>query len=131
MIIERASISELAGELSGKVFDRPVIDATGLKGRYDIRFDMAAVRAANQADPTDPAGAMMSALEYQMELKLVAQGAGGRPSGRSRGEEATENWGEEDWPEFSGDPRHFAGADSECSFSSGMLNGCVRLQRPS
>jgi uncharacterized protein (TIGR03435 family) len=73
MIVERASLSELAAELSGKVFDRPVIDATGLKGRYDIRLDMAAVRAAVQADPADPMGIMMSALQEQMGLKVVAR----------------------------------------------------------
>ena len=73
MIIERASLGELAAELSGKVFDRPVIDATGLKGRYDIRFDLAAVRAAVQADPADPMGIMMSALQEQMGLKVVAR----------------------------------------------------------
>jgi uncharacterized protein (TIGR03435 family) len=71
VIIERASIGELAGELSGKIFDGPVIDATGLTGRYDIRFDMAPARAAVQADPTDPAGAMMSALEQGLGLKVV------------------------------------------------------------
>jgi uncharacterized protein (TIGR03435 family) len=73
MVIERASLGELAAELSGKVFDRPVIDATGLKGRYDIRFDIAAVRAATQADPSDPMGIMMSALQEQMGLKVVAR----------------------------------------------------------
>jgi uncharacterized protein (TIGR03435 family) len=47
-----------------------VVDATGLKGRYDIRLDMAAVAAANQADRMDAASAMMTALQEQMGLKL-------------------------------------------------------------
>jgi uncharacterized protein (TIGR03435 family) len=75
LIAQRASIGEFAAELSGKVFDRPVIDATGLTGRYDVRFDMAAVRAAYQADPSDAAGIMMAALEEQMGLKVVSRKA--------------------------------------------------------
>ena len=60
VILEHASLAELAAELSNKVFDRPVIDATGLKGRYDVRLDMNAVRIAMQVDKTDAASAMMS-----------------------------------------------------------------------
>jgi uncharacterized protein (TIGR03435 family) len=41
-------MSELAAEV-GRGFDRPVVDATGLKGRYDIRIDVASVAAVNQA----------------------------------------------------------------------------------
>jgi uncharacterized protein (TIGR03435 family) len=75
VIIQRASLSELAAELSGKGFDRPVIDATGLTGRYDVRLDMAAIATANQANPSDPAGTMMGALEDQMGLKVVSRKA--------------------------------------------------------
>ena len=38
-------MDELAAEIGRGLFDRPVVDATGLKGRYDIRIDMAAVRS--------------------------------------------------------------------------------------
>ena len=75
MIVERATLGELVAELSAKGFDRPVIDATGLKGRYDVRFDMAAARTAAQMSPNDPAGAMMSAVEDQMGLKIVPRKA--------------------------------------------------------
>ena len=69
LLIERMS-------LKTQGFDRPVIDATGLTGRYDIRFDIAAAaRAASQADPPDPAGTMMAALEEQMGLKVVSRKA--------------------------------------------------------
>ncbi|SPE42826.1 conserved hypothetical protein [Candidatus Sulfopaludibacter sp. SbA3] len=71
VIVERASLSELAAELSGKVFDRPVIDGTGLKGRYDVRLDMAAIMTASQVDRSDPATVMMTALQDQMGLKVV------------------------------------------------------------
>jgi uncharacterized protein (TIGR03435 family) len=75
LVVEHASLNELAAELSGKLFDRPVIDATGLKGRYDIRLDMAALRTANQMSPNDPAGAMMSAMEEQLGIKIVPRKA--------------------------------------------------------
>ncbi len=75
LIVEHASLSELAAELSGKVFDRPVVDATGLQGRYDIRLDMAAARLAAQMSPNDPAGAMMSALEEQLGIKVAPRKA--------------------------------------------------------
>jgi uncharacterized protein (TIGR03435 family) len=69
LLIQRVSMSELAAEV-GRGFDRPVVDATGLKGRYDIRIDVAAVAAVNQADRMDAASAMMTALQEQMGLKL-------------------------------------------------------------
>jgi uncharacterized protein (TIGR03435 family) len=70
LVIQRLSITELAAELGRGMFDRPVVDRTGLTGRYDIRADMASVRATNQADRTDAADAMMAALDQQMGLKL-------------------------------------------------------------
>ena len=44
--IKSVSLFELAAEFSGKLLDRPVIDQTDLKGRYDIRVDMTPMRAA-------------------------------------------------------------------------------------
>ena len=72
LLIQRASMPELAAELGRGMFDRPVIDATGLKGRYDIRLDMASVQAVNQRDRMDAASAMMATLE-QLGLKLEAR----------------------------------------------------------
>jgi len=72
-IIQRVSMGELAAELGRGMFDRPIVDATGLKARYDIRLDMAAVAATNQADRMDAAAAMMTALQEQMGLKLEAR----------------------------------------------------------
>jgi uncharacterized protein (TIGR03435 family) len=69
LLIRRVSMAELAAEV-GKGLDRPVVDATGLKGRYDIRLDMSSVAAANQADRMDAASAMITALQEQMGLKL-------------------------------------------------------------
>jgi uncharacterized protein (TIGR03435 family) len=70
VLIQRVSMGELAAELGRGQFDRSVIDATGLKGRYDIRLDMAAIAAANQQDKMDAASAMITALQEQMGLKL-------------------------------------------------------------
>jgi uncharacterized protein (TIGR03435 family) len=70
LLIQRVSMGELAAELGRGMFDRPIVDATGLKGRYDIRIDMAAVAATNQTDRMDAASAMMTALQEQMGLKL-------------------------------------------------------------
>lgn len=73
VIVEHATLSELAAELSGKVFDRPVVDGTGLKGRYDVRLDMAAIQMAIQAAPADSQSVMMDALQEQMGLRVVAR----------------------------------------------------------
>lgn len=73
LVLQRISMDELAAEIGRGLFDRPVVDATGLKGRYDIRIDMAAVRSMNQTDRMDAADAMMTALEQQMGLKLESR----------------------------------------------------------
>jgi len=70
LVIQHVSMFDLVAELSGKVFDRPIVDETGLKGRYDIRIDMAAVAAASQSDRMDAASAMITALQEQMGLKI-------------------------------------------------------------
>ncbi len=67
---QHASMNEFAKELSGKFFERPVVDATGLKGRYDINLDMRALAAANPQDRMDMANAMMTALQEQLGLKV-------------------------------------------------------------
>jgi uncharacterized protein (TIGR03435 family) len=75
MLIEHATLSELAAELSGKMFDRPVIDATGLKGNFDVRFDPMAARGRPEGGQNDAMAMMMSALEDQMGLKVVPRKA--------------------------------------------------------
>jgi uncharacterized protein (TIGR03435 family) len=70
MVAQHASMTELATEMSGKFFDRPVVDATGLKGRYDIRLDIRALGGANPQDRMDMATAMMTALQQQLGLKV-------------------------------------------------------------
>jgi uncharacterized protein (TIGR03435 family) len=67
----RFSMGELARELSQPV-GRPVLDATGLNGRYDI--DMATLNAMNQVgvDGVDAANIMISGLK-EMGLKVEAR----------------------------------------------------------
>jgi uncharacterized protein (TIGR03435 family) len=57
-------------------FGRPVVDRTGLTGRYDltVEFSMEATRAERSASPdaTAPAGApFLEAAEEQLGVKLV------------------------------------------------------------
>jgi uncharacterized protein (TIGR03435 family) len=83
MSIKGISLFELAAEFSGKLLDRPVIDQTGLKGRYDIRLDMSPMRAANpgggdrgsgnpMADRANQIGALIDLLNDQLGIKLVS-----------------------------------------------------------
>jgi len=77
-VIQHASLGEFAAQLSDNVFDRPVIDATGLTGRYDIRFDMRSVLASqgpNKPDRADLATAVMDAIQEQMGLKVESRKA--------------------------------------------------------
>jgi uncharacterized protein (TIGR03435 family) len=74
LVARRGTMKDLAAELSTGLFDRPVVDATGLSGRYDIRIDMAALADVNQAaDRTDAASAMITLLQEQLGLKIEAR----------------------------------------------------------
>jgi uncharacterized protein (TIGR03435 family) len=85
MSLKGISLFELAAQFSGKMLDRPVIDQTGLKGRYDLQFDMSAMRAANpgggervggetpggpRPDRADQVSAVIGMLRDQLGLKL-------------------------------------------------------------
>jgi bla regulator protein blaR1 len=67
------------GSLTGEI-DKPVVDQTGLKGRYDFRLDLPAgimsfsVAPPNSdAPPADPKGTpFLNALREQLGLKLVS-----------------------------------------------------------
>ena len=80
-ILQRASMSELAQELSGPL-KRPVIDATGLKARYDFRINMlpyleaaAAVNGGkgDQVGELDLAGILVRALQDELGLRLESR----------------------------------------------------------
>jgi len=67
------------GSLTGEI-DKPVVDQTGLKGRYDFRLDLPAgilsfsVAPPNpDSNPADPKGTpFLNAVRDQLGLKLVS-----------------------------------------------------------
>jgi len=78
MFAERVSMAELAQELSGPL-NRPVIDATGLKGGYDFRINtlpyVEAAVASNggkgdQLSELDMTSILITALQKEVGLKL-------------------------------------------------------------
>jgi len=72
VLLHNVSMSDLAVEVS-RIVDRPVVDATGLKARYDLRMDVGAVAAVSQEDRMDAATSMITALQEQMGLRLEAR----------------------------------------------------------
>jgi uncharacterized protein (TIGR03435 family) len=71
-----ASMADLAGILSNQL-EKPVIDATGLKGRYEFTLSwLAAVPASPPtASPADPGPDLFAAVQQQLGLKLEASRA--------------------------------------------------------
>jgi uncharacterized protein (TIGR03435 family) len=81
MTAERMPMSDLAQELSGPI-NFPVIDATGLKGRYDFKIDtLPYVEAAaavsghkgDQISDLDITGILITALRDELGLKLESR----------------------------------------------------------
>lgn len=70
---KNASISDFVGELQRIVLSRPVIDRTGLTGRYDIRIEFTRedqnATGMTELGP-DAAPNLFEALEQQLGLKL-------------------------------------------------------------
>lgn len=72
LVAERVRMSELAVELS-QPLQRPVIDRTGLKSRYDIRIDVTAFMGPPDGDgrgPLDEMSIIFSAFPAQLGIKL-------------------------------------------------------------
>ena len=72
--MQRISMSEFAAGLSQQLH-QPVVDATGLKGRYDLHMDMTqymptAATDGNLGSPSDPTSIMITALQEQLGLKM-------------------------------------------------------------
>jgi len=72
--MQRFSMSDVATWLSHG-FGGPVVDATGLKGRYDLHLDMAqyAPVDGSQPGPMDAIGIMITALQEQLGLKIESR----------------------------------------------------------
>jgi uncharacterized protein (TIGR03435 family) len=73
LIAERVTMPEIAAELS-QPLQRPVIDRTELKGKYDVRIDVTAfMTGAGEGDghgPIDEMSVIFSAFPAQLGLKL-------------------------------------------------------------
>ena len=65
---EKTSMAEFADMLSGQL-GTPVADMTGLKGRFDLAFDLRPY-VANQTAPQSIASLVVEAMEEQLGLKL-------------------------------------------------------------
>jgi uncharacterized protein (TIGR03435 family) len=68
-----ATMAEFAGRTLAGVVDRPVIDRTGLAGRYDIHLEYARDRSLDAEAPDGSTGpTIFTALQQQLGLKLRA-----------------------------------------------------------
>jgi uncharacterized protein (TIGR03435 family) len=65
--LQNASLDDLAGTLK-RPAGRPVVDETGIKGKFDIKLDYAPEGAANSDRPS-----LFTALQEQLGLQLVAR----------------------------------------------------------
>jgi uncharacterized protein (TIGR03435 family) len=74
LIANRVTMAELAEKIS-EPLGRPVIDATGLKGRYDIRIDITAYAAeqGSGGGDLDVMSILFNALQAQLGVKLEAR----------------------------------------------------------
>jgi len=73
IIVARVTMGEFALKLSGPL-GQPVLDRTGLKGRYDLRIDMTPyltpVNANGDRNITHPVSFAATAFQDQLGLKL-------------------------------------------------------------
>jgi uncharacterized protein (TIGR03435 family) len=69
---ERVTMSDLAEKIS-EPLGRPVIDATGLKGRYDIHLDATAYAGAGSNGQMDVMSLLFNALQQQLGVKLESR----------------------------------------------------------
>ncbi|MDR3699235.1 MAG: TIGR03435 family protein [Candidatus Sulfopaludibacter sp.] len=69
--VRRVSISQLIDPLS-HMFQMPVVDMTGLNGRYDVAISMAKY-IPQSGDRADPISIIQTALEEDLGLKLEAR----------------------------------------------------------
>jgi uncharacterized protein (TIGR03435 family) len=79
MVVTNATMAEFANALQRDVLDRPVLDATGLPGRYDLALDWTTHESqyhgrGNQLPPPDRKAEppdLVTAFRQQLGLRLV------------------------------------------------------------
>jgi uncharacterized protein (TIGR03435 family) len=69
--VRRVSLSQLIDPLS-RMFQMPVVDKTGLQGRYDVAIGMAKY-IPQSGERADPVSIIQTALEEDLGLKLEAK----------------------------------------------------------
>jgi uncharacterized protein (TIGR03435 family) len=72
LIAERVTMTDLAEKIS-EPLGRPVIDATGLKGRYDIHIDATAYMGQSGNGSMDVTALLFNALQQQLGVKLESR----------------------------------------------------------
>jgi uncharacterized protein (TIGR03435 family) len=73
MVAQHASMSEFVGTLSGPL-RTPVVDMTGLTGRYDFTVDLSSYFAdVKPGEPPDMTAIVMAALRDQLGLNLESR----------------------------------------------------------
>lgn len=75
VVVERTPLSQIVDMLTA-VLGAPVVDMTGLKGKYDITINIADYMAEMQSTggaPADPLAVVKAALEQQLGLKLESR----------------------------------------------------------
>jgi len=73
LVVHRTPVSQLV-EMLSNVAQLPVVDLTGLKGRYDLTIDLSKYvldRSANE--PLDPLSLIMRGLQEELGLKLESR----------------------------------------------------------
>ncbi len=70
--ILRTPISPLL-DLLYNVLRTPIVDETGLKGKYDLQINMMKYMNLGQGGPVDPVGIITTALQEELGLKLESR----------------------------------------------------------
>jgi uncharacterized protein (TIGR03435 family) len=82
LMVENATVTEFTGYLQFVVLDRPVVDQTGVSGRYDFtvtftpedsQFNGRPPKGSPPPDGTELAPDLYSAIEQQLGMKLSAE----------------------------------------------------------
>lgn len=67
-----ATMADIAEALGQGALDRPVMDQTGLAGRYDLRLKWTPVEMPSEAPSSDASPDLFTAVQEQLGLKLVS-----------------------------------------------------------
>ncbi|HKA02508.1 MAG TPA: TIGR03435 family protein, partial [Candidatus Solibacter sp.] len=73
VVVKRAGVPQLIDALSN-IFKAPVVDETGLTGRYDVTLDMmkylADMKPSETGAPPDPQAIILRGIQEELGLKM-------------------------------------------------------------